>query len=978
MGNWQKVREVFDAALRQQPEERESYINDTCGHDKDLLKEVESLFSSLTRCDNFLETPAVVHVADVIESDTGSLERGTRIGHYEIIEQIGSGGMGEVYLAQDLTLGRHIAIKTLNEEFKNDGANLTRFVGEAKAASALNHPNILVIHEIGKSEIAHYIVSEFIEGRTLREICTQSHMSLGEVLDVSIQIADALCAAHGVSLVHRDIKPENVMVRPDGYVKVLDFGLAKLVTERNKPVLSFGESTVGRNQTGKGLILGTVNYMSPEQAKGEELDERTDIFSIGAVIYEMIAGKTPFGGESMSETFANLINAEPQPLSHFASNVPSELQRIVSKTLRKNKDERYQTMKGLLADLKDVREKLTLDQKLERTHSLDDHVPEILRATTADATLQTAETSRGFSQEIKQHKPLAAFCLVIFLAGGVLIGLWYAGQKNIEPTAPILSAVFSSETLSTNGKIGHAVVSSDGKNVVYISGIRTNQSIWLRQLESANNIEIIPASDDVYRGLALSPDGNSLYFVRRPKDAEEAAIYRVSIFGGIPTQIIGEAGAWLNISPDGERISFVRGDGPEDQNCSLWIADAMDGKHEKQIALRSRPIRIGASAFSPDGKSIAFAVGQSDNASNEFGLKELNIESGVEREITAQKFFNIKQIAWLPNQSGLLLTASVNPDKNFRIWQVSTASGEASPLTNDSETYSALSLNKDASVLVSTKVKADFRLQLLNTNNPSVRRVLADARRVAFAPDGRVIFSSAMFGSSQDIWSVNVDGSGQRQLTNDAADDSMPTVSPDNNSIFFVSNRTGQAQVWRMNADGSNQTQITQKEGGSPLFVSPNGKWIYYQHSLNANLWRASSKGGDERLVLDRRKSFFAISPDGMQAAFSEMQGEERILTIVSLTDGRPIKTFRLGDRKAYLLNIAWLPDGRNLVYVLANREYENNTLWRQSLDRGQPQQITALGDEMIVAFAIAPDGKSFAIVQGVWRGDAVLLRGLR
>jgi Tol biopolymer transport system component len=181
-----------------------------------------------------------------------------------------------------------------------------------------------------------------------------------------------------------------------------------------------------------------------------------------------------------------------------------------------------------------------------------------------------------------------------------------------------------------------------------------------------------------------------------------------------------------------------------------------------------------------------------------------------------------------------------------------------------------------------------------------------------------------------------------------------------------------------MNADGSNQTQITQKEGGSPLFVSPNGKWIYYQHSLNANLWRASSKGGDERLVLDRRKSFFAISPDGMQAAFSEMQGEERILTIVSLTDGRPMKTFRLGDHKAYLLNIAWLPDGRNLVYVLANREYENNTLWRQSLDRGQPQQITALGDEMIVAFAIAPDGKSFAIVQGVWRGDAVLLRGLR
>jgi serine/threonine protein kinase/sugar lactone lactonase YvrE len=977
MDNWQKVREVFDAALRQQPEERERYLNDTCGHDEDLLKEVESLFSSLTWCDDFLETPAVAHVADVIHSDRRSLERGTRFGHYEIIKQIGAGGMGEVYLAHDLKLGRHIAIKTLHNEFRNDGANLARFIGEAKAASALNYPNILVIHEIGESEIAHYIVSEFIEGRTLREICTQSHMSLGQVLDVSIQIADALCAAHGVSLVHRDIKPENVMVRPDGYVKVLDFGLAKLVTESNKPVLSFGESTVGKNQTGKGLILGTVNYMSPEQAKGEELDERTDIFSIGAVIYEMITGNTPFGGESMSETFANLINAEPQPLSRFASNVPAELQRIVSKTLRKNKDERYQTMKGLLAALKDVRENLTVDQKLEKSDSLDDHVAEISRPTTPDTTLQTAETTHGFLQEIKQHNALAAFGLVIFLAG-VLIWLWYAGRNDIEPTAPILSAIFSSETLSTNGKVGHAVVSSDGKNVVYISGIRSKQSIWLRELESANNREIIPASDDVYRGLALSPDGNSLYFVRRPKDAEAGAIYRVSISGGIPTQIISAAGSWMNISPDGQRISFVRGDQLEDEECSLWIADAMDGKHEQQIASRQRPIRIGASAFSPDSKSIAFAVGQSDNAGNEFGLMELNFERGVEREITSQKFFNIKHIAWLPNQSGLLLTASVNPDKNFRIWQVSTASGQASPLTNDSETYSTLSLNKDASVLVSTKVKADFRLQLFNTGDPSRRLVLADARRVAFAPDGKVIFSSAMFGSSQDIWSARADGSEQRQLTNDVADDSTPTVSPDNSFIFFASNRTGQTQVWRMNADGSNQTQLTQKEGGSPLFVSPNGKWIYYQHSLNANLWRASATGGDEQLVLDRRKYFFAISPDGLQAAFSETHAEERNLTIVSLTDGRPIKTFRLGDRKAYLLNIAWLPDGRNLAYILANKEYENNSMWRQSLDGGHPQQITSLGDEMIVAFAIAPDGKSFAIVQGVWRGDAVLLRGLR
>ena len=233
--NWQKVRDVFDAALQQRPEARHDYISEACGDDRTLLTEVESLFSSLGRSDGFLETPAVAHVAEMIEPPTKSLTAGTRFGHYEIIRQIGSGGMGEVYLAQDQKLDRQVAIKILNETFSRDESNLKRFVREAKAASALNHPNILVIHEIGESEDVHYIVSEFIEGRTLREVLTHSQMSWDEVLTVAIQIGSALSAAHGAHLVHRDIKPENVMLRPDGYVKVLDFGLAKLMLGREDP-----------------------------------------------------------------------------------------------------------------------------------------------------------------------------------------------------------------------------------------------------------------------------------------------------------------------------------------------------------------------------------------------------------------------------------------------------------------------------------------------------------------------------------------------------------------------------------------------------------------------------------------------------------------------------------------------------------------------------------------------------------------------
>ncbi len=978
--NWQKVRKVFDSALRRKPEERRKFVIEICGGDKLLLAEVESLLLSLDSAEDFMETPAVAKVADVIEAETKKLETGKCFGHYEIVRQIGAGGMGEVYLARDKKLNRQVAVKILNEKFSRDESNLRRFISEAKAASALNHPNILVIHEIGEADDAHYIVSEFIKGKTLREILKEKTLELSEVLDVSIQIANALCTAHEARLIHRDIKPENIMIRPDGYVKVLDFGLAKLVEQKNQSILGLEDNAAKQNQTAKGIILGTVNYMSPEQAKGERVDERTDVFSFGVVLYEMLAGRTPFAGDSVSETFANLINQEPQPLVRFAEGVPDELQRIVFNLLRKNKDERYQTIKDVLTDLKDLREKLSLEEKSERSAASENgNATAIRQATTGSVNKQTAETQYSFSQKIKRHKPLAASALAALLSVGVLAGIGFVRYQSANLPPPILSASFASEKLSTNGKVLHAVVSSDGKNVVYINGIEGRQSIWLRQLESANNIEIIPTSNDVYGGLALSPDGDFIYFARRPKYVEgQLDIYRVSIFGGVPQKIIDEAQGWISLSTDGEKLSFVRCFFLEEEYCSLWIADSKTGKNERKLAARPSPFRIGDNEISPDGKTVAFAVGQSKNAANEFGLNEVDIESGAERELTTQKFFDIKSLAWLPDRNGLFVTASRVPNKTFRIWQVSAASGDVELLTNDSETYFTLSLNKNADVLVSTQVKADFRLNLYQTENSSAApRVLADASSVAFAPNGKIIFSSLMTGNDE-IWSINADGSEQKQLTNDAADESAPVVSPAGNSIFFMSNRTGEAHVWRMNADGSNQTQITQTEGGYPLFVSPDGKWLYYHHGLHRNLWRVSTTGGEEQLVLDKRKSYFAFSPDGLQAAFSEQQGEEEILTIVSLADGRTIKAFRLADGKAHLLNIAWLPDEKNLAYILKNTEDGNKTLWRQPLDEEQPRQITVLGDEEIASFTIAHDGKSFAIVQGSWRHDAVLLKGVR
>jgi len=386
---WQQVNEIYHDALEIDASQQATFLAQACAGDAELRDEVESLIASHDQAGSFISEPALKVAARILSKDQAMSRVGRSFSHYRLESLLGVGGMGEVYLAEDTKLDRHVAVKVLNEKFSQHESNLDRFIQEAKAASALNHPNILVIHEIGVSKEANYIVSEFIEGKTLRERISESPMQLPEVLEISIQIANALRAAHEAHLVHRDIKPENIMIRPDGYLKVLDFGLAKLIEKK---------TAIKQNTTAKAVILGTVNYMSPEQAKGEQVDERTDIFSLGVVIHEMIVGQTPFAGATISDTFANLINAEPQPLSDFAANLPDELQRITFKMLRKDRAQRYQTMDELLTDLKALKENLTFDEKLVRSASAGQHVK-------------------------KQHQTPAVLVLVALLAGA--IGLEY-------------------------------------------------------------------------------------------------------------------------------------------------------------------------------------------------------------------------------------------------------------------------------------------------------------------------------------------------------------------------------------------------------------------------------------------------------------------------------------------------------------------------------------------------------------------------
>jgi len=571
---------------------------------------------------------------------------------------------------------------------------------------------------------------------------------------------------------------------------------------------------------------------------------------------------------------------------------------------------------------------------------------------------------------------------VLFLILGVTGLLLWSSRATAVTGPPIFSSPFSSEKLSTDGRVYHAVLSPDGKTLVYTHGNVGKQSLWIRQLETSNNVQIIPPTDNFYGGLAVSPDGQTVFFVRglKPRVGRQIDIYRIPIMGGVPQKLVEATQGWISASPDGQKISFVRCVYNDDDYCSLWVADALDGRNEKKILARPRPFRIADNVISRDGKTIAFGAGQSRTASNEFELFGVDIETGAERKLTNEKFFNINYIAWLPDDNGLLITAKQLPDRSYRIWQISP-SGQATKLTDDAETYSRLSLDAKANVLVATRVEPAFRLNIYQTENASAPpKQLVNASTVSFTPEGKLLFSSIMTGD-QEIWSINADGSDQKQLTNIPADEITPIAAPDNSTIYFESNRSGEIHIWRMNMDGSNQKQVTTVEGGFPLVVSPDGQWVYYRSGLNNTLRRVAVSDGREEMVYDPVGQEFAVSPDCQHLALTDTRTGETIFRIISLADQKELKVFKPTDQSSNPVYVLWTRDGKNVAYALANEYGESRSIWLQPLDQQKPREIANLqvGEiSEINGFSFSYDDKSFALVQGTWNHNAVLIRGLK
>src|SRR5499433_275071 len=410
---WKQIDQLLEAALEREPERRAEFLNQACAGDEELRKKVESLLSSDERAGSFIESPAFEVGAELLAEDQTQTLVGQQIGRYRVLSLLGTGGMGEVYLAQDSRLGRKVAIKILPASFTKDQKRVRRFEQEARAASRLSHPNICVIHEVGETDDGrHFITMEYIDGVTLRQRMTNLQMRLAEALDIAIQAASGLAAAHQAGIVHRDVKPENIMLRTDSYIKVLDFGLAKL-TEKRQISADTESPSIAAVKTDAGVVMGTASYMAPEQARGLEVDARTDIWSLGVVLYEMVAGRAPFEGATTSDVIVSTLEREPLPLEHHRSGDPTELQKIVSKALSKNREDRHQTVEELVIDLKSLNRELEYGSRNETAD-------ELAKRTSRQAS-RLLSSAEYLISGIRQHQKAVGFAaatLILAIAAG--------------------------------------------------------------------------------------------------------------------------------------------------------------------------------------------------------------------------------------------------------------------------------------------------------------------------------------------------------------------------------------------------------------------------------------------------------------------------------------------------------------------------------------------------------------------------------
>src|SRR6202162_304338 len=662
---------------------------------------------------------------------------GQTISHYRITGQLGSGGMGIVDSAEDLDLGRRVALKFLPPQLSRDQNALGRFLLEARTASALNHPNICTIYAVEKARLENeheqsFIAMELLEGETLDRRLGSGPVPLDRLLEWSIQLADALDAAHAKGIIHRDIKPANIFVTERGQVKVLDFGLAKLA----RPEMAM--ETIGATQDSPGLLhltspgatVGTIAYMSPEQARGDELDSRTYLFSLGIVIYQMATGRWPFSGATSAVIFHAILELDPVPASQLNSAVPPRLEEILGKALEKDRDLRFHSAGDLRGDLRRLKRDIESGRKSAQAAPTGAPAIPMTGSSPAVASgISSAVRASGSSDVIaaaRQHKLSTGLTLGIVLA--LIAAAAYGIHAYFTRSRPAPFQNFTVTKVTEGGKSVLAALSPDGKYILNLVRDNGLASLWLRNVPTNSNTQVEPAADLYYNGLRFSPDGNYFYFGRSdPGNPDLKFLYRAPLLGGAPQKLISDLDSNISFSPDGQKFAFMRYDNPEHGKYQLIIR-MVEGGDEKVLSGGPTSDALYQPAWSPDGKTIVCQMLDVENGL--IRLVAVDAISGQRKAFFSSNERIVEKPSWLPDGSGVLVLGK-EQSSNFtrkQIGFVSYPQGVYSPVTRDTNSYSDLSVASNGHLLATVQNENRWNLQVMPTTGPA-----AAARQVTSA-----------------------------------------------------------------------------------------------------------------------------------------------------------------------------------------------------------------------------------------------------
>ncbi len=910
---------------------------------------------------------------------------GSRLDVYEIVAPLGSGGMGEVWLARDVKLQRRVAIKVLPQDLTQDSSRVARFQQEARAASALNHPNVCTIHALGEGpDGQQFIAMEYIEGGTLRHQI--GHLAVGKVLDIAVQVASALTAAHAAGIVHRDLKPENVMRRPDGFVKVLDFGLAKLVASPS----DVADATHTMVHTEAGSVVGTVAYMSPEQVRGQEVDQRTDIWSLGVMLYEMVAGRCPFTGGSRSEVLAAILDREPAPLARFDPNVPSEFQRIVGKALRKDRDERYQGMKDLQLDLQALRDELAVEARKNHQDAL---LPEPVAAPVATplpgsarVTVKAQSSAEYVITQAGRHKVTVALATCALAL--ITVGTWWVLRNRAAvpgpqpPSAPVqrpLTRLTLGSGLQTD-----VTWSPDGRFIAYASDRAGNFDIWVQPVAGGNPVQVTrSAARD--RHPDWSPDASTLVF---RSDRDGGGLFLVPALGGLERQLTS-FGSYPSWSPKGKEILFVRaeldssmssirlytvsaeGGAPHEVLADFfsgglwsWMAPHPDGRIS--VLGRNRRLGLGFFTLARDGTHVV--------QSKESPGFPLNVHGGDE--------FVRRRFQWHP--SGAALYVQTETNGVYNLWRVrvdptSLAWVSAERLTTSAGPDVGAALSRDGTRLAFTTEHGATRLWVFPLD-PMAHRLGAgkpltedDAavKNSTLSPDGqRVAYNLRRPGIDHDeLWVTNiVDGTSELVSTTARC---TCAWSLDGKTIAYA--------YWRSDKELMEFAVAARQLGGKERFLS---RWSTgsftpshwsaergllgtymdsYPNSASASLvlWPTTNPDADkpERVLMSKLNEWFwqgTFSPNGRWLSFQTDAG----IGVAPADGSHPDRWTRIAPDHTEPDKPRWAPDGRTL-YFISRRPTSYFNLWAVRFDPergtpvGEPYALTQFDSPSMV---ISPD----------------------